>query len=369
MFESLRNFFSRHRKKLIGSAFLVGGGYFAWRVLVPKILDWYLQRMLKQGGLQDLLASIEQQMPPERNVEEQKAEAYKCTQEVCSQYSLKDGRADLDKRLASYFAVDQLTAELSKATSKEEKIKCIEAIQVECLSRSLTALYVLHLFFLLHRIQFNILGREMSFERSEEITESSGRSDEDLAPPSEFLKCVWNVRHDRLSDISEALRKAVKESWATQGLGVTKKISAEHLKGFCIGACRLADSAVVDCRDGLELLLPKALDNERDAKVVKLLDEARDYCESPHFLDVFRSVVDSAVNRTVDSLAQCIDDETVAPLPHESEVPLMKVGGGMVKRSQAMIAEEDGNGFYRGFSESPLLEKLCKAVLFQEESN
>jgi hypothetical protein len=367
MFERLRAFAARHKRKLIASAVVVGGSYAVWKFLVPKLLDYYVQRMLSQGVMKDLLGQLEQGDQKPRDPEEVKQEKFEHSQEVSDTHTQK-ALSGLDVRLQSLFPVEARQADLtglSKTCTKEEKLECFKAVQVECLGRSIASLYMLHLVLLLHRVQFNIVQRALTDDGSREKSDATQEGQNHAA----FIECDRHVLNDGLLHICDSLRTAIKDCWAAEGFEISTKMSAERLTSFLVGACRAADAALLDSKIIADTLLPKALDSGASTQVVKLLEEARDYCESPHFLEVHQSVLASGVKHLVESLATPLDaTETGPPLASDASVLFVKLGGFLVKRvnQDHMLSVEDADGYVRRFAQEPLVGKLCKAVFFQE---
>jgi len=342
----------------------------AWQVLKPKLQDYFLQKLLKQMDGGDLLKDLLREAEDPEQQQARKREKFEHNQEVSDSHTQKSLDA-LGERLTGCFAVDECSQALAKAQSKEEKLQCFEALQVECLARSLSALYSLHLLLLLHRVQFNIVGREMLGADGKGTGNAKCFDEEDTEALTAFCEASKHsyVQGDGLPAICNAVREAVKAQWAADSMRPMTKVSAERLRSFLLAVCRAADVSLLLEGKSAATLLPEALDASAAPKVKQLLDEARDYVESPQFLDVFRSVVDGALTCFVDSLGvtqEVTEPPRAPPLPNGESVPIAKLNGDCVTRSQAMLAKDDGSGFVRRFSEEPRVATLCEVLYFDE---
>jgi len=355
----LWNFVKRHKKKFIGTAVLCGGGYVAWKVLKSKFEDYMLKSLMKQMEGGDLLKELmgEKEEDPQKE-EERKRAKFEHNQQVSDSHTQKC-LAVLQERLQSCFAMDESSRALTLAQNKEEKLRCMTTLQVECLARAVSAMYALHLLLILHRVEFNIVGREMMG--------TDGK--DDTLELTAFVESVSYVQGDGLPRICDAVREAVKACWADDIKAPLTKVNAERLRSFLLNVCHAADTALLEGSNGPTTLLPESLDDPATPKVKQLLDETRDYVESPQFLDVFRSVLAGALTHFVDSLGE-VSEQTEPPkpppLPSNTAVPIARLGGDCVTRSQAMLASDDGAGYVTRFAEDPLVTKLCEALYFEE---
>lgn len=365
MIYRLWNFAKRHKKKLLGSAFFFGGAYVGWRVLKPRVMDYMIQRLLKQveGGdmLKELMAGLED---PEELKAKQRAK-FNHNQQVADSYAKKSLSALVHERLKNCFAVDERSQALAQAKTKEAKLKCIEDLQVECFSRSMSALYSMHLLLLLHRVEFNIVGREM---QSSSGSDGKIEDCEDSEVYTAFFENVASyVQGDGLPQICDAMREAVKARWSAESMAPQTKVSNGSLRSFLLSVCTAADVSLLEGGKAPTTLLPERLDVSAAPKVKKLMDETRDYIESPQFLSVFRSVVADALTHFVNSLGEDLSEPARgAPLPREGSVAIAKLGGECVQRSQVMFAPGDTAGYVRRFGDGDLVAKLCEALYFEE---
>lgn len=367
MIKPIWRFIQRHKKKIIGGGIVVGGGYVAYRVLKPKLQDYLAKRLMKEMGLpEDMLKDL---LGETLDVEEpeQKRKRFDHNQEVADRET-KKGLEALNERLISAFRVDICTRSVQEAKTKDEKIAAIQDLQIECLARSMTALYTLHLLLLLHRVEYNIVGREIQVSdgRLSDVTDGQETRQEYI----EFVDIVEaHVTSAGLQQICEAMREAVKACWNADSIAPTTKVSEETLCSFLRNACRAADVTLLEAGKAPTMLFPESLDTSGE-KVKKLLDEARDYVESPQFLSVFRSSVDSALTHFVALLAEAAEDNSrAAPLPRGTSTPIAKLGGDCVTRSQAMLSSDDSGGFVKRFGEDALVLKICEAMYFEDTKN
>lgn len=364
MIQRLWNFAKRHKKKLLGSAFLAGGSYVAWKVLYPRLCDYMLQRLMKnmEGGdlLKELMAGMGED--PE-DLKAKRRANFNHNQQVSDSQTQKSFIKVYD-RLISCFNVDELHKELKQAKTKDDQLRCFEACQVECFARSMAALYTLHLLLLLHRVQFNIVGREIQGANGK----AGSADDKEWEVFTAFCNNFdLHVQGDGLAQICDAMREAVKSRWRADSMSCTQKVSRESFRSFLVNVCITADAALLEGGKGPATLLPESLDASAATQVKKLLDETRDYLESPQFLTVFRSVVSDAVAQFVTSLSEDTSEPPQgAPLPRDASVPIAKLGNHCLTKSEAMYATGDPAGYVRRFADGDKVANLCEALYFED---
>merc|ERR1712187_514530 len=86
----------------------------------------------------------------------------------------------------------------------EQKSEALKTLQAECISRADSAMYLLHLLLIVHRVKFNIVGRDISVVRA---------ADGDRAHKAEaqavFLDSSRNISEEGIEYVVKAIRKAV----------------------------------------------------------------------------------------------------------------------------------------------------------------
>merc|ERR1719329_1588758 len=165
MIYRLWDFCKRHKKKLLGTAVVVGGGYVAYQAIKPRLQEYFLKRLLQQMEQGDLLKEILGGVEDPEQQKANKRAKFEHNQQVADRETRK-GLLALNERLIAYLKVDAKRVELQAATDKAAKVKALTELQLECLARTMSGLYTMHLLLLLHRVEFNIVGREMSASSS-----------------------------------------------------------------------------------------------------------------------------------------------------------------------------------------------------------
>jgi len=254
---------------------------------------------------------------------------------------------------------------LSKAVSRDEKLQRLEALQLICISSSVSALYMLHLLLLFHRVELNIVSREIV------VADRSTKSQK-IAPTAEvlqnFVESDAHLLGDGMPGICSAVRDAVKNRWAADRHQPMTKISSEELKSFLGRICSDVSRLVLEDQNGPSTILPRSLDQSltprKGPAVQKLLDETRSHLAGPDFVRTFRSVLDSALQHFVDLLGEDCDENSVPPLPFGTSAPIAKLGGDFVRLSKLML--EDRAGFIENFAEDKMVAELCERLYFQQ---
>merc|ERR1719440_654770 len=112
MIQRLWSFIKRHRRKVLGSAFFIGGSCIAWRYLKPRLTDYLLQRLVKQmneGNVSENALKFEDP----KEVETNKRARFVHSQQVSHGHTKKT-MDTLEKKLKTCFEVERRTEELQE---------------------------------------------------------------------------------------------------------------------------------------------------------------------------------------------------------------------------------------------------------------
>lgn len=383
MFQRIWGFVKRHRKKFIFSAAFFGGTYVAWRVLLPRLMQHLMERALKsmedEGGLEKLLGLTSEGDEESRKqaAELKKRQDFEHKQQVSDRHVRKSLDA-INARHTPSFSLDECSAKLAEAKTKEDKMNCLQAFQAECLARTASAVYTLEILLLLHRVEFNIVGREIAAASSagkkfgdsaSSPTDGNGTSEEDAEAQALFLASTRYVQEEGLERLASSVKSAVKACSTKSGLSPGTAVTAESLQRFFIDVFREADAELLLGGKGAATLLPESLDTEvakEREKVKRLLDEARDYLESPQFLDVFQAISSNAAEHLAASLGDGAADPASAPLATGKSCQLAKLFAPLIQNSQATLSGDDRGGFVERFAKDEKVTKLCEALYFED---
>lgn len=355
MFGRLWNFAKRHRKKFIFGAVFAGGTYAAWRILLPKLQERMLQSLLKELTDGGLGAGDDREAPEKRR------QRFEHKQQVSDKYARRKLLA-LRQRQNDEFLDEARSSALQEAKDKATKLEAFKALQVECMAKVVSALYTLHLVLLTCRVGFNIVGREV------EAAVAAGGVEEEAngkgGAHAEFLEALEHVCSGGFHGIAQALRAATQRCANSIDLAPQTKVTEELLQKFLTDSCREADAELLTQAKAPATLLPDGLEaNASEAnrvEVKRLLDEARDYLESPQFLQVFQAAMSGAAGALAKGLA--------AEVPGDGPWPLAKLFGPMTKLAGILLDPEDeaselsGFGCAQRFAEAPEVVQLCEGL-------
>lgn len=300
---------------------------------------------------------------------ERKQLRFKHQQEVSDRY-VRKGLAAFQERHNSVFNADAHFKNVREAKTREEKLESFRELQIECLSMAASSLYCLHLTLLLHRVEFNITGRELAFLEAKRPSQET-KSEEDESVLSKFLETMHFFEEKGPATIASTIRQTVRGCIERLDLSPQTAVTAATLSSFFREVCRELDTSLLAEERRVPLLLPDESANggadATETKVKRLLDEARDYVESPHFLNVFKASTDEATERLPKQLL-ALGDAAAEPLA-DGTVPLAKLFGSFITFSKNVFDPILAGGLeVTSFSENSLLEKLCKEIYFQDGS-
>lgn len=362
MLQKAWSFAKRHKKKLIFATVFGGGAYCAWKFWLPRLQQKLLERLLQDSG--DLKELLELARGADGEQNEKKARfAHK--QGVSDSY-VRKALAVLQERHRGCFAVEECSDEAKKATTREAKIQCLMELVIECIARLVSALYALHALLLLHRVEFNIVGREIAaIPANGEVAFAEAEGGH-----AAFLDTIRYFMQKGIEQLADAIRGAVQKCFEKAEFAPSTQVTGEVLHQLFANICAEVDAVLFTAgAQCVTFLLPESLDQAMDeahgVKVKNYLDEARDYLESPQFAGVFRAVVSSATWRLAAAFGDGALDPEAAPLAGGRSCPLAKLNGLAIELSKSLLSE-DNNDFITSFAEEPSVSQFCEAVYFNE---
>lgn len=354
MFDRIWSTIKRHKKKL---GVLIFGGYIAYKILIPKIQMYLVSRFLGSFGDPEALAGPMRQLLDIVRGEDgvKKQERFRHSQQVSDKYV----RRNLEEvRVAHHdlYAIQDTTAALkSKVMTKAEKMEIFKNLQVECISRMISAIYLLHMLLLLHRVEFNIVGREMM-----DSAPQDGEQEHTFL--MSLLVSTRYVQEEGLKPLSACVREAVKSCCSSSQIEPTTRVSPIMFGSFLQDVCKKVDKSLLTGRASVTTLLPECIDkhitDEKD-RVMCLLNEARDYVESPQFLEVFQVVSGNAIKEVTSQIFETGKEAGGA----EGKSILANLFGTMTNLSNTVLNADAV--FIDRFAEEPIVTELCESVFFQ----
>ncbi|CAJ1379928.1 unnamed protein product [Effrenium voratum] len=349
------NFAKRHRKKLLAGIVGVSGAglYYFLRVRLPKLQQDMLENLLKELS-EGATASSGQDEQQQRRVRFQK-------HQVVSDSYARRGLPAFLARHGSCFNTQACHAKVKEAKDKDTKLQAFKELQAECLALVASSAYALQVILLLHRVQFNIAGREVAVRHHDEMMDANeeGSAVMQLIDSTEFFL------EQGPALVSAAARRAVKEALATANLLPDTAVTAATLSAFFKEVFEKMEPELWADSKGSSLLPP---DNARLEKVKPFLDEARDYLESPQLLQVVRAVTAAAAERLPEELAATRGQ--AAGLKAGS-VKLALLFGGCMALGRELLevepeASENAEAAMRAFADKTVVDQFCEAIYFQE---
>jgi hypothetical protein len=379
MWQKLKNFASRHKKKLIFSGVVIGGAVFTWRVVLPKLQERLLKKLLEEAGGADILKQL---AGASSGTKKRSREEFEHKQEVSDAYARQILKTLREMKFPSLFRVSECQARLQEANlSRDAKMERFREMQVECLARAVAAMYTVVVLMLLCRVTHNIIGRSIGAAGSTTTNPQDGTGDDKaVITPEEggtendeaheaFLKTSTKAFEEQaLDDIASSARSAVAAHCEREGIVPTKRLESKDLQGLLHEVCLSIDEKIFATKsvDGAEVtaaaaILPESLDKEVAAKTPgakAMLDEARDYLESPQFLAAARRVIDVSIGRFVEHLGEATSTEIgTTPFP-----VLAKMFGPLMELSNTVL---EADAYAAGFTEEPVVKEFCEAMFFQ----
>jgi len=259
-------------------------------------------------------------------------------------------------------------------------------LEVECVARTISAAYSLNLMMLLCRVQFNIVSRDLASEGAKAATSTAAAPAEALETSSDeggdktqegdayarFLESTKHLEETGIRQVAEAVRRAVAAKVEELKVFPQTAVSAETTEKFFMEVCDTAAAEVLSSSSGVTTLLPEALDSElarSDEKVKAMLDEARDYLESPQFGEALRAVLAAAMKRLVGTLGDGAQDPSKSLLGEGKSAAFARLFGPIMELSNTIFSPEEGNEFVSQFAQDSVVTELCEALFAQDTAD
>lgn len=374
-------FFKRHKRKFIFGTTVVGGGYAAWKFIAPRLQDRLIRRLMNElakGSDQDAAEAAERRQ--RQNFEHKQG---------VSDSHARRKFVTLRAKHNESFQVETRMASLSKVP-KQEKLKAFKAMLIECLAKTVSALYMAHFLLLLHRVGFNVVGREVQqrldaadkdsqarekvTSGDEQLADSDGKSapgvDEAVESHKLFLQLLDHFQDGCMDEISSVVRRIVGNCYDRANFEPNGGVTVDALEKFFTDCCKEVGSDLFGRSRGAALIFPDSLHSNIAAphrdNVKLLLDEARDHVDSPHFNSVLQTAVEEGAGVVCAELGE---QATASGAGAEGLLPLAKYSGLLTKLAGAMW-EDDGAGEGLGaslvqkFSQHPRVEELCRGLFY-----
>eukprot|EP00930_Biecheleria_cincta_P093704 TRINITY_DN8420_c0_g2_i1.p1 TRINITY_DN8420_c0_g2~~TRINITY_DN8420_c0_g2_i1.p1 ORF type:complete len:373 (+),score=74.48 TRINITY_DN8420_c0_g2_i1:52-1170(+) len=366
--QRLWNFVKRHKKKFIFSGVAVGGAYIAYRIWLPRLQERLLERLLKElSGSEEDLAALTR--GDGRKARDKRAH-FQHQQQVSDRYARK-GLKDFLVRHLGCFEIEARQAKVSSAKDKEGKLAALCELQTECLSMLVSSFYSLHLLLLFHRVEFNIVGREMLAADTVKLAAEgqAGVASETMpAHLEEFINSTDYFLEHGPQKVAIAVRRAVEICSNNRSLSPQTKVTSESLTAFVREVCQEADRELLaESKGAVTLLPPEGQPASLGNEAKNLLDETRDYLESPQLLEVFRNVTSANAGRVAELLVST--DAMAASLRDGGCVALARLFGSFVTLSKSMLGQEipevgAAEDCIEQFGENAIVAEFCEGLCF-----
>eukprot|EP00386_Alphamonas_edax_P011799 GDKI01037133.1.p1 GENE.GDKI01037133.1~~GDKI01037133.1.p1 ORF type:complete len:379 (+),score=80.64 GDKI01037133.1:47-1183(+) len=351
------NWTKQNKGKVIVGGLIVGGLAYVGRKLYLKAkeLNDLINNQIPSAELLQQL-SLGQSQEWKMNLHFQRNQK---VADVTVKKTLQRAKAALFK----LYEIDEITNILrdqSTTLTPEQKGQHFNRIKVQCISRAVAASYVVHILLLLHRIEINLIGRQMFTDQ--QADSASKRHEENYA----FLSSTRYIQEEGLIHLVEAVTAAVEA--ATETIPAQENVTLEGVGALLKDICQRVDMALINEGRAVRTILPEdvaidgqSLTAEGRAHVSQCLSETRDLLDSPQFAAVFRLCIEGANKRLVELLGE--------RFPPGQPFPLAKTFGRLCQLAEAVMASTFTNTFIEDFNAVPAVGELCELVYFPPDYN
>ncbi|CAN0891437.1 Peroxisome biogenesis protein 3-2 [Linum grandiflorum] len=338
---SLRDFWRRHKKKILVTAGVVGSGYCLYKVY---------------NAYKNQLAGLERELADERENDElikaQMQAHFENIQMIADTVTLPHSVSYLNIRITEELDHSYITEALQRgkgqpaALTTAEKLELWDKLKIISFTRMLVSLWAVTLLSLYSRVQVNILGRHLYIDIAGGLGSSFMLDDADLvdrADQQKFLAAAAYLPHSGLlvlaADIQAAVTEALKAKQLKDLLDATAlRETVMQITDICISMG--SPGRWVDYLMPVETMLHK------EAMVITKFDqlmlETREVILSPEFA----RVVEVSLKQLIDSLLEDLETQS-GESSLTTPLPLAKLLPRVAQVASLLLAEPSENRYIR----------------------
>ncbi|CAI0398489.1 unnamed protein product [Linum tenue] len=347
---SLRDFWRRHKRKILVSAGVVGTGYCLY-----KVYNTYKKQ----------LADLERHLAAERENDElvkaQMQAHFENIQRIADTATLPHSISYLDSRIAELLDHSFITEALQKgkgqttALTTAEKLELWDKLKIMSFTRMVTSLWAVTLLSLYIRVQVNILGRHLYIDIARGLENSFMSEDSDLIDRDDqqnFLAASDYLPHSGLLVLANDIQTAVTE--VLKGKQLKDSFDKTALRETVMQITDKFISTGSPCRC-VDYLMPEDSTLHKQAMMLTKFDhlmmETREVILSPEF----GKVVEVSLKELIDALVEDLETQTTEGTL-TSGLPLVKLLPRVAQVGSSLLKEPSENRYIQIIQKSPEVE-------------
>ncbi|CAI0541594.1 unnamed protein product [Linum tenue] len=358
---SLRDFWRRHKRKILVTAGVVGSGYCLY-----KVYNTYQKQL---ADLERLLAAEQEN---DELVKAQMQAHFENIQTIADTATLPHSISYLNSRITEELDHSFITEALQKGKSQPtalttaEKLELWDKLKIISFTRMVASLWAVTLLSLYIRVQVNILGRHLYIDIARNLESSFMSDDADLIDRDDQQKYLAGsdyLPHSGLLVLADDIQTAVTE--VLQGKKLKDSFDATAVRETVI---KITDKFISTMSPGrwVDYLMPEDSRLHEQALMVSggsdmfpsdltkfdhLMLETREVILSPEF----GRVVEVSLKELVDALVEDLKTQTTEGTL-TSGLPLVKLLPRVAQMSSSLLKEPSENRYIQIIQKSPEVE-------------
>ncbi|KAL8130248.1 hypothetical protein V2J09_019403 [Rumex salicifolius] len=299
----LRDFWRRHKRKVIISLGAIGSGYALY-----KLYDAHRTRLL------ELEAELAANRDNDERIKAQLQEHFVNIQMIGDTMTIPHSISYLSTRVAEELDLSNITERLMQAKGQpnsltsSEKLELWERLKILSFTRMVLSLWSMTLISLYVKVLVNILGRHLYIDAARDLQSSLLLEEAHLIESTDELKFLeladylaTNTLHPLIRDMEAAATESLKSKHLKDIFNTTtlQTTIMEILSTFM--------SSENKTRVWVGYLMPRSSTSSSsgDAKFDQMMEEARSVLSS----DEFRNIVEASLKSVVESLVEEVNEQ------------------------------------------------------------
>ncbi|XP_071724711.1 peroxisome biogenesis protein 3-2-like [Rutidosis leptorrhynchoides] len=348
VFLNCRNFWRRHRRKILVASGVIGTGYFLYRLY---------------NGHQRRLSDLERELANERELDEllkaQMQAHFENIQRIADSVTLPHSMEYLSCRIAEELDLSPLTERLMRGKDQPntltsvEKIELWERLKLQSFTKMVVSLWAVTMLSLYTRVQVNILGRRLYIDTARDLGSAILIEDADLIDREDeqkYLASADFLANNGITTLISCFQAAAGEI-----------LKGKQLKDFCNGTIlRATAMQIIDRFMGngsphhwLDYIIPADLNklsiastsdatiHPNASKFDLLMMETRAVLSSAEF----GNVVEVSLKAMVDGLIEEMERQSEGNFNIGSGMPLAKILPRLVQICPSILNRPGENPF------------------------
>lgn len=284
MFDSMKRFFSRNRRKFIIVGVAVGGTYLVARYAKQKLVE------LQESSTKEFIEKT------------RRVQHFESTERTCNQ-AIVSLTANVSDEILQILNPEIILEKLR--TNPEDKLQLWDNLKIMAFTRLTTLIYATTILVVTLRVQLNVLGGYLYKDTKSDDTKISNELRQS------YLSLVQNFLHSGLRDMTKLIESKVR--LVLEAYPLTKKLSLSDIEQVFWSIQMAVNSDPTEPNSNLtRYVFPSTIDDSNKT-LKKMYDETLDILESDDVAALCANCISRGFSIAVDTIAESFSETNKTP--------------------------------------------------------